>query len=148
MKILILLSTMLIAAVAQAEIIDIGNDELKKLVAQGVKVVDLRTAGEWQQSGVLAGSQMITLFDERGQSNPEAWKGEVNAISTPSQPVVLICRTGRRSAVAAKLLSEASPSRKVYNVREGIGAWLRAGQSVVPYQQNLKTAGVRCAPSC
>jgi rhodanese-related sulfurtransferase len=148
MKKFLLLSMLFMATTAQAEIVDIGNDELKRLVAQGVKVVDVRTAGEWKESGVLAGSQMITLFDERGQSNPAAWQSEVDADSGSAKPVVLICRTGRRSLAAAKILSEASPARKIYNVRDGIGGWVRGGQSVVPYQQNLKTAGVRCAPNC
>lgn len=132
---------------AQAEIIDVSNEELQLLMAQGVKVVDLRTAGEWQQTGVLAGSHMITLFDERGRPNPD-WSKEVNAISPADQPVALICRTGNRTRVAAKMLSEASPLRKIYNVRSGITAWARAGQPVVPFEQNLKTVGVRCAPVC
>lgn len=148
MRMLPIIAGCLLVASAHAEIIDIGNEELKKLAAQGVKLVDLRTAGEWRQTGVVAGSQMITLFDEYGQAKPELWKSEVNALSAPAQPIVLICRSGQRSAVAAKMLDQASPSRRIYNVKEGINGWIRAGQSVVPYPQNLKTAGVRCAPSC
>lgn len=131
----------------QAEVIDVSNEELQQLMAQGVKLVDLRTAGEWQQTGVVAGSHMLTLFDERGRANPE-WSQAVNSISAPAQPVALICRTGNRTRVAAKMLSEASPARKVYNVRAGITAWVKAGQPVIPFQQNLKAAGVRCAPVC
>lgn len=148
MKLFSLFAGLLLASTAQAEIVDIGNEELKKLLAQGVKVLDVRTASEWKETGVLAGSQMITLFDERGQANPSTWQGEVGAVSASTQPLVLICRTGRRSMAAAKILSDASPSRKIYNVRDGISGWIRGGQSVVPYQQNLKTPGVRCAPSC
>ena len=138
---------MFASVMAQAEVVDVSNEELQKLMAQGVKLVDLRTAGEWQQSGVLAGSHMITLFDERGRPNPD-WQKDVNALTPTDQPVALICRTGNRTRVAAKMLSDASPSRKIYNVRNGITGWSRAGQPVVPFQQNLKTAGVRCAPSC
>ena len=132
---------------AQAEVIDVGNEELQALMARGVKVIDLRTAGEWQQTGVVAGSQMITLFDERGRVNPD-WTREVNALAAEDQPVALICRTGNRTRAAAKMLSDASPSRKVYNVRSGITAWMRASLPVVPFHQNVKTAGVRCGPVC
>jgi rhodanese-related sulfurtransferase len=124
-----LLLAALLALPARAEVIEIGNDELKALKAQGVKVIDLRTAGEWRQTGVLEGSQ-------------------INAVSAPAQPVVLICRSGSRSGKAANLLHEANPSRKIYNVKGGMSGWVRAGQSVVPFEQNLKTAGVRCSPSC
>ena len=136
-----------LSLVVQAEVIDVSNEELQKLIAQGVKVVDLRTAGEWKQTGVLAGSHMITLFDERGGTNPE-WVREVNTLSPTDQPVALICRTGNRTRVAAKMLSDATPSRKIYNVRSGITAWARQGLPVVPFQQNQKTSGVRCAPIC
>lgn len=132
---------------AHAEIINIGNDELKKLLADGVKLVDLRTAGEWRQTGVIAGTNMITLFDERGRADPEAWKKELSAVSAPDQPVILICRSGNRTGVAAKMLNETMPKRKIYNVKEGMNGWVKAGQQVVPYQQNL-AAGVRCSPAC
>jgi len=132
---------------AHAEVINIGNDDLQKLLAEGVKIVDLRTAGEWKQTGVIAGANMITLFDERGRADPEAWKKELSTVSAPDQPVILICRSGNRTGVAAKMLNETMPNRKIYNVKEGMNAWVKAGQPVVPYQQNL-AAGVRCSPAC
>lgn len=147
MKVFVAAALMCGSLCAQAEVIDVSNEELQQLMAQGVKLVDLRTAGEWQQTGVVAGSHMLTLFDERGRANPE-WSKEVAAVSAAEQPVVLICRTGNRTRVAARMLSEAAPARKVYNVRAGITGWAKAGLPVIPFQQNLKTAGVRCAPVC
>lgn len=138
----------LLAMPVRAEIIEIGNDELKALKNQGVQVIDLRTAGEWRDTGVLEGSHMMTLFDEKGRADPAGWASQVNAVSPPTQPVVLICRSGNRSGKAASLLHEASPKRKIYNVKGGVSGWVRAGQSVVPYEQNLKTAGVRCPTNC
>jgi rhodanese-related sulfurtransferase len=138
----------LLASPVRAEIIDIGNAELKALKSQGVQLIDLRTAGEWRQTGVLEGSQMMTLFDEKGRSDPAGWASQVNAVSAPAEPVVLICRSGGRSAKAASLLHEANPKRKIYNLKGGMSGWVRAGQGVVPFEQNLKTAGVRCSPDC
>lgn len=43
-----------------------------------------------------------------------------------SKPVYLICRTGRRSANAAKILSEAGFT-EVYDVKGGTVAWTEAG---------------------
>lgn len=147
MKFLVATALICGSLVAQAEVIDVSNEELQQLMTQGVTLVDLRTAGEWRQTGVVAGSHMLTLFDERGRANPE-WSTAVAAVSPAGQPVALICRTGNRTRVAARMLSEASPTRKVYNVRSGITGWVKAGQPVIPFQQNLKTAGVRCAPVC
>jgi rhodanese-related sulfurtransferase len=138
----------LAATLAHAEIINVGNEQLKALIQQGTPVVDLRTAGEWRQTGVVKGSQMITLFDEQGRADPAAWVREVDKVAAAGKPVVLICRTGNRSGVAAQLLEKAGRKGTVYNVKAGIVSWMREGQAVVSVQDNLKQAGIACSPAC
>lgn len=136
------------AVTARAEQINIGNEEFKRLLAQGVSLVDVRTAGEWRQTGVVAGSRLITLFDEQGGADPVRWIKEMDRVAGPDAPVVIICRTGNRSGKAAQLLLQRDPKRKVYNVQEGITGWARAGQPVVSLQQNLTQNGGTCSPRC
>jgi rhodanese-related sulfurtransferase len=133
---------------AGAEVVEIDNDELKALLAKGVPVVDLRTAGEWRQTGVVDGSHLLTLFDEQGRADVAAWSKAVEGIAAADQPLILICRTGNRSGKAARLLEQTSPKRRIYNVRAGITGWQRAAQPVVSVPQNLKHAGVKCGPVC
>jgi rhodanese-related sulfurtransferase len=133
---------------AQAEIVDIDNDQLTALRAKGLPVVDVRTAGEWHQTGVVEGSQMVTLVDETGRSEPELWKKQMAGVADPNQPVVLICRSGNRSMVGAKLLAQQNPNRQIFNVRAGINGWLRASEPVVTVKKNLETAGISCTPRC
>ena len=45
---------------------NINNEELKKLLADGVKIYDIRRPGEWKQTGVVEGSRLLTLFTNRG----------------------------------------------------------------------------------
>lgn len=137
------------ATLAQAEVVNIGNAELNELLKQGVPLVDLRTAGEWQQTGVVKGSQLITLFDEQGRANPQEWIGQLDKVAPPDKPVILICRTGNRTNTAAQFLSN-KVGRKgtVYNVKAGITGWMREGQPVVSLQENLKQAGTSCSPKC
>jgi rhodanese-related sulfurtransferase len=45
---------------------------------------------------------------------------------------VLICRSGNRSKAVSKFLSRQAGYAKVYNVRDGIRAWLGEGRPVVP----------------
>ena len=59
---------LLIGGSAQAAIIDIDNVELGKLMAKGVPVIDIRTSPEWQQTGIIPGSHLLTFFDEQGQA--------------------------------------------------------------------------------
>jgi len=44
--------------------------------------------------------------------------------------VLLICRSGNRSAVAARLLTSQSGFQTVYSVAGGINDWLRDGRPV------------------
>jgi len=127
------LSVLCLAALAaRAEIINIDNAELARLAASGVAVIDVRTAGEWKESGVIAGSRLITFYDEKGQANPPQWLAQVKAVAKPGQPVILICRSGKRSDVAAKFLSARAGYQTVYNVSKGLNGWVGDGRTTVP----------------
>ena len=138
----------LAATLAQAEIVNVDNEQLKALIRQGTPVVDLRTAGEWRQTGVVKGSQMITLFDEQGRADPPAWVRQLDKVAPAGKPVILICRTGNRSGVAAQMLEQAGRKGTIYNVKAGISGWMGGRQVVVSVEDNLKQAGIRCSPAC
>ena len=120
------------ALMAHAEVVNIDNAELARLSASGVPVVDVRTEGEWKESGVLAGSKLITFFDEAGRSNPPQWLEKLKSVTKPEQPVIVVCRSGRRSLAVAQYLSDQAGYKTVYNVSKGMSSWLGEGRSVVP----------------
>ncbi|HZZ83401.1 MAG TPA: rhodanese-like domain-containing protein [Anaeromyxobacteraceae bacterium] len=66
------------------------------LVASGVKVVDVRTPQEFQ-AGHVPGAVNIP-HDQMDARHAE--------LGPPSTPVLLYCRTGHRSGIARKALSE------------------------------------------
>lgn len=129
--------SLLLGGVAQAAIIDIDNAELAKLVESGVPLIDIRTAQEWQQSGIVPGSHLLTFFDERGQANPATWLAAAKNIAKASDPVIVICRTGNRTKAVSKFLNEQAGYAKVYNVRNGIVAWAREGRTLAPATSSL-----------
>jgi len=121
----------LIAAfAARAEIIDIDNAELAKLAASGVPVIDIRTAPEWQATGIVPGSHLLTFFDERGKADPAAWLEKAKAIARPGDPLIVICRSGNRTREVSRFLSQQAGYAKVYNVRNGIQAWAGEGRPI------------------
>jgi rhodanese-related sulfurtransferase len=133
---------LLIAAfAARAEVIDIDNAELAKLVAAGVPVIDIRTKPEWEQTGIVPGSHLLTFFDERGKADPAAWLDRARAIAKPGDPLVVICRSGNRTKPVSQFLSERAGYAKVYNVKHGIGAWAREGRPVVSAAPTLAACG-------
>lgn len=120
------------ALLAHAEVINIDNAELVRLTVSGVPLIDIRTEGEWKDGGVMAGSKLLTFFDEAGRSNPPQWLEKLKAVTKPGQPVILVCRSGRRSSAAAQFLSAEAGYKTVYNVSKGMNGWVGEGRPVVP----------------
>ncbi|MCW8888862.1 MAG: FKBP-type peptidyl-prolyl cis-trans isomerase [Gammaproteobacteria bacterium] len=108
---------------------NIGNAELKKLLDDGVKIYDIRRDEEWKQTGVVAGSRKLTLFDARGGQNAEFIPTFMKEVK-PNEPVIIICRTGNRTAAAAKFFSERLGYKNLYNVKDGITKWISEGNPV------------------
>lgn len=131
---------------AAAVVIDIDNAELGKLAAAGVPVVDIRTAPEWQQTGIVPGSHLLTFFNERGQADPGAWLARARALAAPADPIILICRSGARTKTVSQFLSEQAGYAKVYNVRSGIAAWAAEGRPLSSAAPVL--AACRAANTC
>ncbi|MBT0963695.1 rhodanese-like domain-containing protein [Denitromonas iodatirespirans] len=124
---------------ALADTVDIDAATLERLRAEGVPVVDIRTAPEWQQTGIVPGSHLLTFFDASGEAEPEAWLARLQAIAKAGQPVVLICRSGNRSAKVSRFLTENAGYARVYNVGGGIRDWLKDAHPVVQPAQAAST---------
>jgi rhodanese-related sulfurtransferase len=131
---------------AQAEIIDIDNVQLDKLSRSGVPVIDIRLQSEWEETGIVSGSKLLTFFDEKGKADAPAWLEKVKPIAKPNQPVIVICRSGNRTKAVSQFLSQQAGYATVYNVRQGIKGWIAAGGPVVPANQTI--ASCRAATTC
>jgi rhodanese-related sulfurtransferase len=116
---------------AVAEVVNIDSAELARLAASGVTVIDIRTEPEWRETGVVAGSKLLTFFDEKGRADPPAWLAKVKALAQPDQPVVLICRSGNRTRAASQFLFQQAGYKTVYNVTGGTLQWRKDGRELV-----------------
>lgn len=131
---------------ARADIIDIDNAELASLASSGVPVIDVRTASEWEETGIVPGSHLLTYFDARGNADPAAWLEKVKAFAKPGDPVIVICRSGNRTQKVSQFLSQQAGYAKVYNARNGIREWIKEGRQVAPAAPVL--ASCRKANTC
>lgn len=132
MRHLLILLLSLFATATRADVTHIDNEELARLMAAGVPIIDLRTEGEWKETGVVKGSRLMTFFDEKGRADAPVWVEKLKAVAKPDEPVVLICRTGNRTGVVARFLDETVGYRKVYNVKQGIYGWMKEKRPVEP----------------
>jgi sulfur dioxygenase len=82
-----------------------------------VRVLDVRSAAEAAgELGQLAGAQLIPLDELRGRA------GEL----PDDKPIVAVCQTGRRSAMATAILRKAGFTR-VANLAGGMARWRELG---------------------
>ena len=112
-----------------AETIDINNDEIKKLIKNNVPIVDIRTSDEWNQTGVIPNSILLTFFKKNGTYNFETWHKKLGYVIDTNKPYILICRSGRRTKIISQMINNKS-GKTIYNAKYGINSWM---------QSNLKT---------
>lgn len=134
------------AFAVRADVVDIDNAQLAKLAASGVPLIDVRTRAEWEESGIVPGSHLLTFFDERGKADPAAWLEKAKAIAKPAEPLIVICRSGNRTKVLSQFLSQKAGYARVYNVKNGIRDWAQEGRPVVSAAPLV--AACRAARTC
>ena len=59
------------ASAQQGSVSNISNDELQALLDKKVTLIDIRLPEEWQQTGIVADSHRITLFQKDGSVTPD-----------------------------------------------------------------------------
>jgi rhodanese-related sulfurtransferase len=135
-----------LCSVAHAEVIDIDNAQLEKLIQSGVPVIDIRLQREWEETGIVAGSKLLTFFDAQGRHDAAGWLEKVKPFAKPNEPVIVICRTGNRTKPVSQFLSQQAGYTTVYNVKHGIKGWIGAGGAVEPATQSIASckAGKTC----
>lgn len=68
----------------------IRSVETPAILQQGATIVDVRRPEEWQLTGTIAGSVLLTFFDENGHSDPEKWLKKLDQQVAADVPLLLI----------------------------------------------------------
>ena len=114
-----------------AEIIEVNNDKIKILMESGVPLIDIRTENEWFKTGVIRQSKLLTFFDIDGKSNVEKWMFELEKIASKKDPVIIICRSGRRSRIVSDFLDQEANYSNVYHATNGMISWIDSKNKTV-----------------
>jgi len=128
---LLTICLLLTASLANAEVKEINNEEIAKLIKNNVPIVDIRRPSEWSDTGVIAGSNLLTFFDEKGNYDAKKWLAKFKKSAKKGDPVIIICRSGRRSGIVAKFLDEQANYANVYNASGGIISWINSKNETV-----------------
>jgi rhodanese-related sulfurtransferase len=98
---------------------EVSRDEAKKLIEDDAQLVDVRADHEWE-AGRIEGATHLPLAELTERA------GEIDK----ERPVVLYCRGGNRSTMAAEALAAAGYDAA--KLSEGIVGWAEAGLPLEP----------------
>ena len=84
-----------------------------------MKIIDIRTEGEWVQMGVIRNSILLTFFDERGGVDIDKFLEELNSIVDKDEQFAIICNTGSRTKLISNFLGK-KLDYKVVNLTGGM----------------------------
>jgi rhodanese-related sulfurtransferase len=115
-----------------AEFKTIGVEELQKLQSQGVPVIDIRTPGEWRQTGIIKGAHKMMFFTPRGEADVANWFYELgHIVKDKSKPLIIYCAHANRTKSLGQGLDKMG-FKHVYELKGGIeNGWIKAGKKTV-----------------
>lgn len=112
----------------------VTNEEAsQKLIDSTMPIVDIRTPGEWKETGLLKRAIPIMLFDEKGNYNLRVFLDKLNKAVDTTKPFAIICRTGSRTRILATFLSK-KLNYNVINLKSGMvyASYMRL--PILPYK--------------
>ena len=123
---LLLLASTLFAEVTNVDVTPAFINDTK------LKIIDIRTKGEWRETGIVPNAYLLTFFDERGNYDIEGFLDSLNKIVKKDEQFALICRTGSRTGMISNFLGE-KLGYHVVNLRGGMMKLFSEGFKPQPY---------------
>lgn len=91
-------------------------------------IIDIRTEKEWSETGTIPESVMLQFFDDKGHYDTEHWLNKLEKLRTsPNQPIVLVCRSGKRSEQVGEFLARKLAMNNIHHLQNGIMPWIQQG---------------------
>ena len=119
-----MLSLVLITSFLSADLKNITVS--KSFLNKNIKIIDIRTKGEWIETGMVGGSYPITFFKEDGSYDVNNFLSKLNSVVDKNEEFAIICRTGSRTSMVGDYLGN-KLGYKVINLRGGINKLFREG---------------------
>jgi len=131
----VLLSSLIFAKVTNVPATTAFVEETK------MKIIDIRTKGEWVQMGIIKKAHLITFFDERYGYDVKAFVEELDQVVKKDEQFAIICNSGSRTKLIANFLGVKN-SYNVVNLTGGMMNLLREGFQPAHYNPNAKNVSV------
>ena len=120
---------------AFADVLDVNNEQILELSKTNIPIVDVRSSSEWDQTGVIPTSILLTFFDKEGNYDLDKWYEKLLLEIEEGEPIILICRSGNRSRIIAEMMDKEFDNI-IYNAKRGITSWIDEKLIIVKPQIN------------
>jgi rhodanese-related sulfurtransferase len=111
---------------------EVSRDEAQKLIDEGAQLIDVRAQHEWDAGHIAAAAHL-----------PLAELAQRASEIDQERPVVIYCRGGNRSSMAAAALTEAGYDAA--KLTEGIVGWSEADLPLAPEGGYVSESGEAAA---
>ncbi|WP_456380844.1 rhodanese-like domain-containing protein [Hydrogenimonas sp.] len=131
----IIFSLLFFTSLIFAEVRDLNIASFEKLKSRGIPVIDIRTAEEWKETGIISGVHTITFFKSDGSYDLKEFISRLQRLGIDKEtPFILVCRSAHRTRLLGNHLSDELGYRNVYELTGGILNWKRHKKPFVPYR--------------
>lgn len=98
----------------------IHNEQLSQtFLSKHIPIIDIRTKKEWEKTGVIKDSTLLTFYGEDGRFDEQKFLRNLNANIDKNSEFAILCRSGNRSNRVARFL-KSKGYVKVINLTGGI----------------------------
>ena len=121
------------AETLMAGFITLKTAQVQEAIKNGVAVIDIRRADEWERFGIIEGSHKLTFFDGQGRYDINDWMDKFTKIVTSKdQPFILVCAHANRTKSVGELLGIQLGYKYVQELDGGINyGWIDKGLETV-----------------
>jgi rhodanese-related sulfurtransferase len=89
----------------QTDTIEIHNESLShSFLEKDIPIIDIRTPKEWEETGVVPDSHLITFYNEDKTYNEIKFLFELEKIVNVEDTFAILCRSGNRSNQVSRFL--------------------------------------------
>ena len=71
------------------------------------------------------------FFDKDGNYDFKKWMIEVEGIADENGPVIIMCRSGRRSRIVSNMIIKGNSEYLIYHATNGIKSWIESNNKTI-----------------
>ena len=106
---------------------------VEKMIDDNIIMIDVRRPDEWEKTGIIKNSHLMTFFDEYGNHNIEKWMQEFEKLVTSKkQTFVLICAHANRTRTIGNFLIEQGYENTAH-LFGGMALWQQELRETIKY---------------